>query len=71
VVAELDRLEAVIASASADDIARDRVGDRIRALLSRLDGTRTGTGDARETDTIVVATDDELFELLDEELGTS
>jgi acyl carrier protein len=66
--AELDRLESLLAAASADDIARNRIGDRLRALLSRVDGSRPGA-DAPEQDDVASATDEELFDLLDEELG--
>jgi hypothetical protein len=63
-------LESLLATAAADDIARHRIGDRLRALLSRVDGAQRGA-DSPEVDDVVTATDDELFELLDEELGAS
>ncbi|RKN08363.1 SDR family NAD(P)-dependent oxidoreductase [Streptomyces radicis] len=63
---ELDRLEAIISSATADDIARNRMTDRLRALLAGLDGT-AATAEAADDD-LDHATDDELFDLLDGEL---
>ncbi len=68
VAAELDRLEGLLAAASADDLTRHRVGDRLRALLSRVDGGRAAAP-APDRDDVAAATDDELFTLLDEELG--
>ncbi|MGP4114739.1 SDR family NAD(P)-dependent oxidoreductase, partial [Streptomyces sp. 4N509B] len=70
-VAELDRLDAALAAASPDDIARHRITDRLRGLLSRLgEATANPADDDGDDGDLMTATDDELFELLDGELGT-
>ncbi|WTW92288.1 SDR family NAD(P)-dependent oxidoreductase [Streptomycetaceae bacterium NBC_01309] len=67
---ELDRLEAIVSAADADDIARNRMTDRLRALLAVLDGVGAAAQSGDDTD-LLTATDDELFDLLDDELGTA
>nr|WP_258563273.1 type I polyketide synthase [Streptomyces phytophilus] len=71
VLAELDRLEQALAgSAGADESVRQQVTQRLRKLSAHWDELRTasGTDDAPDLDAI---TDDEMFSLLDNELGQS
>nr|WP_027344560.1 type I polyketide synthase [Hamadaea tsunoensis] len=63
VLADLDRIEAGLAGLDAAEDGRVRVTARLEALLRRV---REPAGDARALDG---ATDDELFDFLDEELG--
>ncbi|WP_431784898.1 SDR family NAD(P)-dependent oxidoreductase, partial [Streptomyces chumphonensis] len=65
--AELERLEQIIGSASADDVVAHRMTDRLRALLGRLAEPEPSVEDTGDDD-LDGATDDELFDLLDEEL---
>ncbi|MDL2075252.1 phosphopantetheine-binding protein, partial [Streptomyces sp. GXMU-J15] len=67
---ELERLERVIGAATTDDVVSHRITDRLRALLTALEGTAP-PADAAEDDDLDDATDDELFDLLDSELGTA
>ncbi|UED87444.1 type I polyketide synthase [Streptomyces profundus] len=69
-VAQLDRLDATLDAASPDDIARDRIVDRLRATLARLKDTSSAPPPADDDDDLAAATDDELFDLLEDELGT-
>jgi polyketide synthase 12 len=70
VFAGLDRLEALVAADPLDDDTRARVAARLRALLwtcGAADGDVAGPvldGDALDT-----VTDDEMFDLIDRELG--
>jgi NADP-dependent 3-hydroxy acid dehydrogenase YdfG/acyl carrier protein len=80
VLAELDRLEASLATMDADDTRRDRIGVRLRALLARWNGTdgtagasaadgATATDDI--TDRINSAAADEIFDFIENDLGIS
>ncbi|MGW4059749.1 type I polyketide synthase [Amycolatopsis sp. NPDC004747] len=74
---ELGRLEATLAgldaggaaAVAADELAADSVTARLRALVRGWTGLRSGGGDAG--DDLELAGDDELFEVLDSELGRS
>ncbi|MEV6802935.1 SDR family NAD(P)-dependent oxidoreductase, partial [Micromonospora rifamycinica] len=75
VLTELDRLDAVLTTLPTSDGDRLRVAQRLRELLTRLDGD-LGTGNdgtnGNDHATVVqvdLATDDELFDLIDHELG--
>ncbi|MFE6337694.1 SDR family NAD(P)-dependent oxidoreductase [Streptomyces sp. NPDC057798] len=68
--AELERLERVIGAADSDEVVSHRVTDRLRALLAALEGAAPAA-DPAEDDDLDGATDDELFDLLDSELGTA
>ncbi|TCO44757.1 8,8a-deoxyoleandolide synthase/A-type KR domain-containing polyene macrolide polyketide synthase [Actinocrispum wychmicini] len=59
---ELDRLEAALSS--ADREARGKVTARLRALLWKWEDEQPDTGDELDT-----ASDDEMFDLIDRELG--
>ncbi|MFJ2027969.1 type I polyketide synthase [Streptomyces sp. NPDC087897] len=68
---ELDRLEAALARRSGDDLDRVRIVMRLESLLA---ATRNGTGTASAdsaalADRLGHATDDELFDLVERDLG--
>ncbi len=62
----LDRLEAAAAALDAAEIDRSRIVARLQAVVSTLHKTLGGT---RTTDVLQTATTDELFALIDNELG--
>ncbi|KJS58005.1 type I polyketide synthase [Streptomyces rubellomurinus] len=69
VLAELDRLEAFLASFDANLQARQAITHRLRDLLSRRDGDARDGADAdtrTERPDLDSATDDELFDVLDQ-----
>nr|BAP34740.1 type I polyketide synthase [Streptomyces sp. ML694-90F3] len=77
VSAALDRLEARIAALSREEIEGARVGARLAALAGRVaaalgaDPAAGGTAGAGVADRIDTATADDLFDLIDNELGAS
>ncbi|PSJ28281.1 polyketide synthase [Streptosporangium nondiastaticum] len=83
VLGELDRLEARLAALAPEDAVRDKVTARLKALLWKWTDTHqdaaantadagTGSGTDRDfdLDRIDAATDDEMFDLIDQELGS-
>ncbi|UXY25281.1 type I polyketide synthase [Streptomyces sp. HUAS TT20] len=75
---ELDRLAAALDGAGADDVdnvTRTRINMRLQALLARWSGNEPadpgGAGGAEDEDDLSSASDEELYELLDDELGIS
>ncbi|WP_436844929.1 SDR family NAD(P)-dependent oxidoreductase [Streptomyces roseoverticillatus] len=83
VLGDLDRLEARLAALAPEDALRDKVTARLKALLWKWTDTHqdaaantadpgTGTGADRDfdLDRIDAATDDEMFDLIDQELGS-
>ncbi|MEU3188900.1 type I polyketide synthase [Streptomyces sp. NPDC006923] len=68
---ELDRLESVLAGIAPDDIERPGITARLRDLLSKWNETQSATNSAAEEREIQSATADEIFDLLDDELGLS
>ncbi|HUB36331.1 MAG TPA: SDR family NAD(P)-dependent oxidoreductase [Solirubrobacteraceae bacterium] len=66
--AELGRLEAAIGSLP-DDGERGRLTSRLQELLGRLNGGRESAGGAVLAERIEEASDEEIFELIDRELG--
>ncbi|MCW2903541.1 MAG: polyketide synthase family protein, partial [Streptosporangiaceae bacterium] len=66
VLAELDRLEAGLSALPDEEWARLDVAARLRALLRRADQTAE-SADPRED--LAAATNDEIFDLIDRELG--
>ncbi len=83
VLDELDRLEARLAALAPEDAVRDKVTARLKALLwkwtdthqdaaANTDGAGSGPGTDRDfdLDRIDAATDDEMFDLIDQELGS-
>ncbi|MFJ4988491.1 type I polyketide synthase [Streptomyces sp. NPDC088732] len=69
--AELDRLEAVLAAVGPDDIERAGITSRLRDLLAKWNGTHSAQDSAAEERQIQSATAEEIFDLLDDELGLS
>ncbi|MGK3205769.1 type I polyketide synthase [Amycolatopsis sp. MEPSY49] len=63
---ELDRLEAVASTLDAAEIDRSRIVARLQAMVTTLHKTLSG---AKTTDVLETATTDELFALIDNELG--
>ncbi|GKQ40506.1 hypothetical protein ALMP_70300 [Streptomyces sp. A012304] len=71
---DLDGLERWIDTALADDSARDLVLRRLRRILDRAAPTapdRAGGADGDLTDRLDTADDDEIFDLIDNDLGVS
>jgi acyl transferase domain-containing protein/acyl carrier protein len=70
VEAELDRLELMLSSTASDDVERTKITARLQALLLGL-GDRSIDEDAGTVDDadLESATDDEMFDLIDRELG--
>ncbi|MET9606155.1 type I polyketide synthase [Streptomyces sp. NPDC006512] len=76
VFGELDRLEAALGATDADGVTRSRITMRLQALMAKWHATQDtgrtapGTGTAEDSDDdLDTVTDDELFDLLDDELG--
>ncbi|MCG6498354.1 hypothetical protein [Kitasatospora sp. A2-31] len=73
-LAELDRLEAVLATVAADHPDRARITGRLRSVLSRWDDRRdpavSGESPAAELE-LDSAEDDEVFDFITNELGIS
>ncbi|WP_420000098.1 type I polyketide synthase [Streptomyces boninensis] len=69
---ELDRLQAALSSATGDEDVRERVAARLTGFLSQL-GAFDGNGDSTRpsglTDQLETATDDDIFDFIDSELG--
>ncbi|WP_328348243.1 type I polyketide synthase [Micromonospora sp. NBC_00421] len=75
-VDELDRLEEALAGREADDIGRVRITMRLHRLLERLGAAERGGGErpdgaAGVADRLRTASNQELFDLLDRDLGLS
>ncbi len=75
---EIDRLAAALDGAGADsvdNITRTKINMRLQALLARWNGDEPadpgGAGGAEDEDDLSSASDEELYELLDDELGIS
>ncbi|MFE0678797.1 type I polyketide synthase [Streptomyces sp. NPDC058867] len=77
VLAEIERLDTALAAVEpgiADHTARTRVVKRLEAVLWRWTGTNASTGDGPgegllDDSALDSATDDEMFDLIDRELG--
>ncbi|WAP56085.1 type I polyketide synthase [Streptomyces sp. S465] len=69
--AELDKLEAILATIAPDDLERPAITTRLRDLLSKWNETHSATDSTAEDREIQSATADEIFDLLDDELGLS
>ncbi|MEU6883123.1 type I polyketide synthase [Streptomyces sp. NPDC046712] len=71
VAAELDRMEAVVASMAPEEIERTKVVPRLQALLARLNEAHGPQQGAAVADQLKAASADELFDFIDKELGIS
>ncbi|MEU7756889.1 type I polyketide synthase [Micromonospora sp. NPDC049171] len=71
VLADLERLEILLPTVPPGALEDARVAERLRALLRRHDELLAAAGGPRDTDEVDLdsATHEELFALLDEELG--
>ncbi len=63
--AELEKFELALSAIAADETQRARIATRLGSLLSRLGAAEAGEDDLES------ATDEEIFSLIDEELGAS
>jgi acyl carrier protein len=70
VAAELDRLEAALLDLPAQEIARMRITGRLQQLMKRLDGTPSDVDALDISAKIEAATSDDIFDLIDNEMGT-
>ncbi|MEU5170777.1 type I polyketide synthase [Streptomyces mutomycini] len=68
---ELDRLEQALADRAHDDIGRMRVVMRLESLLSKLNGANGPTDRDSSAERYESATNEELFDLIDNDLGIS
>lgn len=64
-VGELDRLEKAIGSIDPDSPLRQEIAERLRALLSELDGESSATAPPAIVQGISTASDEEIFAFLD------
>ncbi|MFD5387123.1 KR domain-containing protein, partial [Streptomyces sp. NPDC127074] len=74
VLSELEKLESSFAEVVADEAARTRLTARLQQVLAKLTAgqqTQSTNGGVAAADKFESATDDEIFDFLDEELGTS
>ncbi|MFG2994798.1 type I polyketide synthase [Streptomyces sp. NPDC048257] len=69
--AELDKLESILSTVGPDDVERAGITARLRDLLAKWNETHSAQDSAAEEREIQSATADEIFDLLDEELGLS
>ncbi|MFJ2115251.1 SDR family NAD(P)-dependent oxidoreductase, partial [Streptomyces sp. NPDC087850] len=69
-LAELDRFAELVAGLAPDAPDRDRLSQRLREVLARLEAGGAADG-AVSADRIECATNDEIFDLIDNQLGIS
>ncbi|MEV5779010.1 SDR family NAD(P)-dependent oxidoreductase, partial [Streptomyces antimycoticus] len=71
VLSELEKLESSFAEVVADEAARERLTARLQQVLAKLGAqqTQTTNGGVAAADRFESATDDEIFDFLDEELS--
>jgi acyl transferase domain-containing protein/D-arabinose 1-dehydrogenase-like Zn-dependent alcohol dehydrogenase/acyl carrier protein len=67
---ELDRLEIVLSRMTADSGERDKLAKRLQNMLFKLAGTGEGSAETLESK-IGSATDDDLYDFIDKDLGLS
>uniref|UniRef100_UPI0035D42679 SDR family NAD(P)-dependent oxidoreductase n=1 Tax=Micromonospora parathelypteridis TaxID=1839617 RepID=UPI0035D42679 len=70
VLAELDRLESLLAGLEADGDDADRIGDRLRTLLAEWTGNRR-TAPEEPVDDLASADADKLLDIIQREFGRS
>ncbi|MFI0942960.1 SDR family NAD(P)-dependent oxidoreductase [Streptomyces sp. NPDC021020] len=70
VLGDLARLEATLGGREVDGKARETIAGRLHALLSRLEGGTSGAPDI-DGEALGSASDDEMFALIDQQLGSS
>ncbi|MGP9017964.1 type I polyketide synthase [Streptomyces sp. BR1] len=69
--AELDKLESILSTVGSDDVERAGITARLRDLLAKWNETHSAQDSAAQEREIQSATADEIFDLLDDELGLS
>ncbi|MDQ0841391.1 type I polyketide synthase [Streptomyces sp. V1I6] len=69
--AELDKLESILSTVGPDDVERAGITARLRDLLAKWNETHSAQDSTAEEREIQSATADEIFDLLDDELGLS
>ncbi|MFF3263902.1 SDR family NAD(P)-dependent oxidoreductase [Streptomyces sp. NPDC002932] len=69
VLAELDRMEARLSALPDEECDRLALTDRLRALLRRVERTEHTTAAEQGDDDLATASNDEIFDLIDRELG--
>ena len=70
-IGEVERLEAALAAASLVDGGHAQITARLETLLRRWNAARPDAATAEDEPDLSTASDDELFDLLDNELGHS
>ncbi|MES4904981.1 MULTISPECIES: SDR family NAD(P)-dependent oxidoreductase [unclassified Streptomyces] len=70
VLNDLARLESTLGSHDVDGKARETIAGRLHALLSRLEGSTASAADI-DGEALESASDDEMFALIDQQLGSS
>ncbi|WUQ37397.1 type I polyketide synthase [Streptomyces sp. NBC_00234] len=70
-IGEVERLEAALAAASLMDGGRAQITARLETLLRRWNAAQPDAATAEDEPDLSTASDDELFDLLDNELGHS
>jgi acyl transferase domain-containing protein/NADP-dependent 3-hydroxy acid dehydrogenase YdfG/acyl carrier protein len=68
--AELDKLALVLPSIAEDDGERTKIAERLQALLAGLDSAQRAERGLAVAEKIQSASDDEIFEFIDGELGS-
>ncbi|MDW6064183.1 hypothetical protein SAZ11_47420 [Streptomyces sp. FXJ1.4098] len=66
---DLTRLESTLSGHTVDGTSRETIAGRLHALLARLEGRGDGAGIDGEA--LASASDDEMFALIDQQLGSS
>jgi hypothetical protein len=70
-LAEIDRLEAVLSALSSDEEDAGKITDRLQALLWKWTEAQGDADHHAGEDDLASATDEEMFDALDKELGLS
>ncbi|MFI9382165.1 type I polyketide synthase [Kutzneria sp. NPDC052558] len=71
VLDELDRVHQAISAVSLDDAEHHMIVARLRTMLAKLDGGQEKTEGATVAERLDAATDDEIFEFINQEFGRS
>jgi acyl carrier protein len=71
VLAELDKLEEMLSKTALDELTSMKTAIRLQALLSQLTNVRRQDNGHSEVPTLESATDDEIIDFINKELGRS
>jgi acyl carrier protein len=69
VLAELDKLRSMLSRINPDDIERAKISTRLEAIFSEWNNTNSQAGGGVDESELDSATDSEIFDILDNELG--